>query len=101
MKSLLLLFLNFLTNLEMFFKINLLTLGVTVSSIFTARALSAGESIAVFIPAFVKSNEITKSSLNQLVVAMHLVEQHGQVSAVVQNILQFIPLWILLGEVNV
>ena len=101
MKGLLLLFLNFLTNSEMFFKINLLALCVTISSIFTARALGAGESVAVFILALVKSNEITQSSLNELVVAMHFVEQHWQVSAVGQNILQFIPLWILFAEVNV
>ena len=101
MKSLLLLFLNFLTNFEMFFKIHLLALCVTISNIFTARALDARESIAVFILALVKSDEIKQSSLDELAVEMHLVEQHWQVSAVLQNILQLVPSWILTGEENV
>ena len=57
--------------------------------------------MAVFIPALVKSDEIKQRSLNELLVEMHIVQQHWQVSAVEQNVLQFVTLWILFGEANV
>ena len=55
----------------------------------------------MFVVALVKSNVVTQGSLDELVVEVHLVEQHWEVPAVEKPLLQLLPQWILVREEDV
>ena len=53
------------------------------------------------MPFLMKPNEVTYSILHDFVVKMHFIEQEGQIWAVDEPLLEFVPRWPMFGKINV